>query len=217
MFRILTALFILISFSAEAQQPIFKGVLPNFILEKIIYPPYARQNCIQGVVKIGFKVNEKGEVFDTNVVEGIGADLDLEALRIIKLSSGKWITPLNYNQGTLIIIPVNFKLEGYGCESVSKETISLAIKEYKEEEELINIVKNFYLSKALGTFKPEDEDRVLIIKRDLRIDEEYLDEKVALGQKKIKQGDLAGACEDFNFVKQMGSDKANEFISKYCK
>ena len=51
----------------------------------------------------------------------------------------------------------------------------------------------------------------------MQIDEEYLDEKVERGQKKIKQGDLLGACEDFNFVKQMGSDKANEFIIKYCK
>ncbi|MNI76004.1 hypothetical protein D3C73_1322000 [compost metagenome] len=57
----------------------------------------------------------------------------------------------------------------------------------------------------------------MAIKSQLGIDDEYLDDRIKMGLKKIKQGDKQGACEDFLFVKYMGSKKADDYLVKYCK
>lgn len=217
MFRILTVFLILISFSAQAQQPQLKGGLPAFLKNNTIYPPYSLHNCIQGTVKVGFKLNAKGDVYYSEITNGIGADLDEEALRLIKMSNGKWIIPATHDTTTLIVVPVNFALNGFDCERKSKTEVALAIKSYKDQEEIKYIIMNFYRNKEKGIFKPEDELRILKLKEEIGIDEDYLDNKIETALKKYKQGDKPGACEDFNFVKFMGSDKANEWLNKYCK
>ncbi|TCC93976.1 TonB family protein [Pedobacter frigiditerrae] len=217
MYRILAALLILISFSVKAQRPEVKGGLPAFIKNNTIYPAYSLHNCIQGTVKIGFKVNAKGDVYFTEITNGIGADLDEEALRLIKMSSGKWEVPSTYDTTTLIVVPVNFALDGYYCERKSKADIALAIKSYKDQEEIKVAIMNFYRNKEKGVAKPEDEVKILKLKEEIGVDDEYLDDKIETALKKYKQGDTKGACEDFNFVKYMGSDKANDWLDKYCK
>jgi Gram-negative bacterial TonB protein C-terminal len=214
----LAAIFLsFISISAFAQQPEIKDGLPNFIIKNIIYPPYSKYNCIQGLVNVGFKLNDKGEVYYSTVTSGVGTDLDKEALRLVRMSSGKWSVPDTHDTTSLLIVPVNFTLTGYDCDRKSKADIALAIKAYKDDEELTNVISNYYQNKEKGTFNPADEIKVRQIKNQLGIDDEYLDERINAGLKKIKQGDRQGACEEFNFVKYMGSDKAAEWLDKYCK
>ncbi|RZL33987.1 MAG: energy transducer TonB, partial [Pedobacter sp.] len=178
---------------------------------------YSKSNCLQGTINVGFKLNTKGEVYYSLVTSGLGTDLDVEALRLIRLSSRKWTVPKTHDTTALLVVPINFTLNGYDCDRVSKADIAFAIKVYKDEEELTKVVTNYYQNKEKGTAKLEDEARVLLIKNQLGIDDEYLGERIDAGLKKIKQGDKQGACEDFNFVKYMGSDKANDWLTKYCK
>jgi TonB family protein len=217
MYRILVVFLILISFSVKAQRPALKGGLPAFLKNNTIYPAYSLHNCIQGTVKIGFKVNAKGDIFYTEITSGVGADLDDEALRLVKMSSGKWEVPSSHDTTTLIVVPVNFALNGYDCERKSKTDIALAIRSYKDQEEIKYAIMNFYRNKEKGLTKAEDEVRILKLKEEIGIDEDYLDDKIETALKKYKQGDKQGACEDFNFVKYMGSDKANDWLNKYCK
>jgi hypothetical protein len=217
MFRILSIFLILISLSAKAQQPQLKGNLEAFIKNNIIYPPFSLNNCIQGTIKIGFKLNAKGEVYESAVTQGLGIDLDDEALRLIRMSSGQWIVNSSHDTTALLVVPVSFELKDYGCENKSKADIALAIQSYKNQEALFNVILNFYKSKEKGNYKKEDENKILLIKNELGVDNEFLDKKLSSGLKKYKQGDKIGACEEFNFVKYMGSDKADEFILKYCK
>lgn len=214
--RIIGIVLVLLSFYANAQEPQLKEGLETFVKKNTVYPPYSLHNCIQGTIKIAFNVNTKGEVYNAKIVDGLGIDLDDEALRLIKMSSGKWIVPLAYDTTAVLIVPVNFQLSGYGCERKTKADISLAIKSYKNEEELIGMVSNFYLVKEKGNVKAGDESRILRIKEDLGIDDDYLETRIEAGMKKYKQGDKQGACKEFNFVKSVGSSKADELISKYC-
>ncbi len=216
MVNIITTFFILISMSLKAQEPELEGGLSAFLKNNTIYPPYSLQNCIQGTIEVGFKLNSKGEVYYAAVTKGIGTDLDDEALRLVKLSSRKWNVPLNHDTSTLVLIPMGFTLKGYGCESKDKNTIAMAIKAYKAEDELTNVVLNFYRNKEKGIHNAEDESKILALKAELEINDEYLENKLNAGLKKIKQGDKQGACIDFNFVKYMGSDKANALLAKYC-
>lgn len=208
---------LIITGTVKAQQPELKGGLAAFVKNNTIYPPYSLQNCIQGTVNVGFKLNANGEVYYSLVTTGMGTDLDEEALRLVRMSSRKWTVPKEYDTTSLLVVPVNFSLSGYGCETKSKADIAFAIKNYKDQEELTKVISNFYLNKERGTFNPADEAKVLQIKNQLGIDDEYLDERINRALKKIKQGDKQGACEDFNFVKYMGSEKANDWLTKYCK
>jgi TonB family protein len=204
--------------AAHAQEPKLKeGELSTFFKANTIYPAYALHNCIQGIVKVDFKINKVGRIYDAVVAQGVGADLDNEALRLVKMTSGKWAIPDAYDTAVVVTVPVNFALSGYGCDQASKADIALAIRAYKNQEELFNVVTNFYKNKEKGNFKAEDETSIVAIKADLGVDEEYLQERINLGLKKYKQGDREGACEEFNFVKYMGSAIADELLVKYCK
>lgn len=214
--NILTVLLLLVSMSVEAQEPQLVGGFSSFLKDNTVYPPYSMQNCIQGTVDVGFKINKKGEVFYATVTKGIGTDLDDEALRLIKLSSGKWEVPSSHDTLSLILIPMSFSLKNYGCETKDKNTIAMAIRAYKAKTELTSVILNYYRNKEKGTHNAEDEPKILQLKDQLEIDDEFLESKISAGLKKLRQGDKKGACDDFNFVKYMGSDKANAHLSKYC-
>ncbi|MCB2221534.1 MAG: TonB family protein [Bacteroidetes bacterium] len=80
-------------FIIAQKQPEFIGgeeALKKFLAENIIYPNELSEKGIQGTVYLKFIVNIKGEVEDVKVVLGAHELLDKEAIRIIKLTSGKW-------------------------------------------------------------------------------------------------------------------------------
>ena len=216
MVNTLTAFLLLFSIATSAQEPQLEGGLSAFLKENTIYPLYSSQNCIQGTVNVGFKLNAKGQVYYAAITNGIGTDLDDEALRLIKLSSGKWNVPLNHDTLALVLIPMNFTLKDYDCERKDKGSIAMAIRAYKVETELINVILNFYRSKEKGTYNAAEEPKILKLKSELEIDDDYLDRRVAAGLKKLKQGDKQGACADFTFVKYMNSDKADALLAKHC-
>ncbi|UKT63841.1 TonB family protein [Pedobacter mucosus] len=200
---------------AQVQFKTGKDGFTNFLRENTIYPKFSKQNCIQGTVNVSFKLDKIGRVYYSKISKGILGDLDDEALRLIRMSSGKWNVPVGYDTTTSILVPVNFKLSGYGCEGKSNQEINTAIQTYLSEEGLINTVINFY--KNIDKAKPGQEIQIIAIKKQLEIDDEYLNSRIQDGLKKIKQGDKQGACEEFSFVKNMGSSLADEYLAKYCK
>lgn len=191
-----------------------KSGFASFLKDNTVYPSYSRDNCIQGTVNISFKLDENGKVYYSRVSKGILTELDDEALRLVRLSSGKWKVPAGYDTTISIIAPVNFQLAGY-CDGKTNEDIQAAIRAYQNEEALTNSVINFY--KNIDQAKPGQEVQIIAIKNQLGIDDEYLESRIKNGLKKIKQGDNQGACEEFLFVKYMGSKLADQYLEKYCK
>lgn len=216
-------LFLLLSFLIfplnvnARQQPELKGGLENFINNHKIYPRYSLQNCIDGQVVVAFRLSKNGEVYYSEVRKGLGTDLDDEALRLIRLSSGKWSVPQGYDTTLIVLAPVNFRLSGYDCGNKTREQIQEAISNYKTNVSMTGVVLNFYRNKASGKYSSEEEARIIALKNTLGYDEEYLKQRVEEGRRKLKQKDRQGACEDFNFVKNMGSDLADELLARYCK
>ena len=211
----LTLLFCCSLAMAQVQFKSGKSGFTNFLRENTIYPQFSKDNCIQGTVNVSFKLDAQGKVYFSKVSKGILSDLDEEALRLVRLSSGKWQVPAGYDTTVSIVAPVNFKLSGYNCEGKSNEAIQEAIRTYLAEEGLTNSVINFY--KNIDKAKPGQEVQIIAIKKQLGIDDEYLDDRIKMALKKIKQGDKQGACEDFLFVKYMGSKMADDYLVKYCK
>lgn len=201
---------------AVRAQPEIKGGLESFLVQNTIYPPYSLQNCIQGTVRISFKLNSKGMVYFSVIKNGIGTDLDDEALRLIRLSSGKWKMPEGYDSTFSLVVPVNFKLSGYNCDLKTRQEIQQAISAYKANEGLTNAILNFYRNKETGVYNKADEPKMLALKKELGYDDAFLESKINDGKAKLKQNDKQGACEDFLFVKHMGSALADELLKQYC-
>ena len=68
------------------------SALVKFISSTIVYPDYAKENEIQGRVYLQFVVRTDGSLSDIQVARSVpGASmLDKEAIRVLKLTSGKW-------------------------------------------------------------------------------------------------------------------------------
>ena len=94
--------------------PEFKGgekKLNSFITNSIIYPEYAKQNCLQGTVYISFQLTRSGRIYNSEVKKGFGVDLDKEALRVVRLTSGRWIVPSAFDTTQAMVLPINFALK----------------------------------------------------------------------------------------------------------
>ncbi len=210
----------LYSWFAVAEQPVFKSrnqTLEQFLEANMAYPSYAKQNCIQGSIKIGFQLNKNGELANLQVKNGIGVDLDDEALRLISLTNGKWTIPKGYLENTEIIIPVKFSLKNYNCESYAKRTIEKAIMAYQTRQALENTVTNYYQNRIVGKVNTENEQQITRLKVDLGFDKELVAEKMAEAKEMLKQGNTKEACKALNFIKNIGFNDADDMIAENCK
>ncbi len=212
-------LFTLIIRPVMAQQPVFADGrigLNNFITSKIIYPEYSRQNCIGGTIKVSFKLDKSGNVYDAQIAGGLGIDLDDEALRVVKLTSGKWKVPADYH-GAMIILPVVFRPNGEKCVSASKADVAQAVANYKILQREQDIVTDYYISKYAGKADTRHEAEIISLKKQLGFDDDYISSVLDDADKKRQQGDIKAACHDWMFIRNIGSNKADEFLARYCR
>ena len=217
--QLLILLFTLIACPVMAQQPVFRDgrtTLSDFLNSKIIYPGYSRQNCIGGTIKVSFRLDNAGKVYDAQINQGLGIDLDDEALRVVKLTSGKWKIPADYHS-SIIILPVVFQPNGEKCASVSKTDVQLAIQNYKTLQREQDIVTTYYIAKYAGKTDTTNEAAIISLKKQLGFDDDYISDVLDEADKKLKQGDTSAACHDWLFIHNIGSNRADEFLAKYCK
>ncbi len=89
-------------------------LLREFLFDNMVYPESALSAGIQGVSTIGFVVNENGNLENIKVVKSSGNnDLDIEAIRVIRKTSGKW-KPGRINGKavkTQMMLPITFQLD----------------------------------------------------------------------------------------------------------
>ena len=96
------------------QMPTFPGgqkALLQYISENIKYPSIAQENGIQGRVVVRFVVKKDGTVGDVQILRGVDATLDKEAVRVVK-SIPNFI-PGKQNGHAVNVwftLPVSFKL-----------------------------------------------------------------------------------------------------------
>lgn len=82
-----------ISYINKALQPKFKGGLKEFykfLGQNIKYPSEAARRGITGRVYVSFVVCEDGSLCDYKLEKSVQKDIDNEALRMVKMTSGKW-------------------------------------------------------------------------------------------------------------------------------
>ena len=77
--------YIFVSVEVPPEFPGGQNALLLWIRDNMKYPPVAAENGISGIVNCQFTVNADGSVTDVEVVRGRDANLDREALRVLKL------------------------------------------------------------------------------------------------------------------------------------
>ncbi|MFD1258091.1 energy transducer TonB [Mucilaginibacter terrae] len=222
MLKVITSIIILWCCTAIGKaQPVFKdgaAALDRFISNKLIYPEFSSQNCIAATINVGFSIDKDGKVTDAKVQQGPGIDLDDEALRVVKLTSGKWMIPANYTGSVRVVLPIRFTPDYVKCQSRTGQNMSMqqAIVIYQKRQELENAVTNYYINKYAGKADLEKESTIEALKKELDIDEELWTDLLEQANQKLKQGDKEGACKDWKFIKNTGSDMADAFLAKHC-
>jgi len=210
---------LLACFGLVNAQPHFKGgddELAYFLKEHIVYPEYSRQNCISGTIQVSFNLDAAGKLHNAKVYKGMGIDLDDEAVRVIKLTSGKWIVPAGTDLNANLVIPINFSADQTRCHE-TREDIGAAIETYKANQALIAAVTNYYSNKYQGKADTTKEAEIIALKEQLGFDDDYTDRIIKQANRKLKEGDKEGACEDWLFVRNIGSTKADALLAKYCR
>lgn len=97
------------------EMPSYKGgteQLMKYFAENLNYPEIAKRAGVEGKVILGFIIDKSGHIKNVEVIRGIGAGCDEEAMRVIS-SMPDW-NPGKQNGkpvSTLINIPVVFKLQ----------------------------------------------------------------------------------------------------------
>src|SRR3546814_833729 len=75
------------SFASIEKMPVFPGgkeELLRHVAKNYRYPRKARDNKVEGLIEVGFIVDEKGNVTQAEILKGIGSGCDEEELRIVK-------------------------------------------------------------------------------------------------------------------------------------
>jgi len=217
--RALLIICILAACLTSFAQPVFNGgdaALAKYLKEHIIYPEFSAKNCISGTVKVRFRVNKSGAVDQVSSYNGLGLDLDDEAVRVVKMTGGKWELPGGTEAATFIL-PIRFTPDDSHCNGVTKLSRQQAIQAYRNRQEQENVVTNYYQNKYLGKADTTKESFIIALKSQLGFDDTFIDDLLKQADDKRKQGDNEGACTDWKFIRNIGSTRADAFIAKDCK
>lgn len=102
-------------FQVVEQSPTFPGgmkALLKWLGKEIHYPPIAEEMGISGKVIVQFVIGKDGSVRDVEVLRSVDADLDKEAVRVVK-KMPKWIP--GKQQGVPVSVrftlPITFKIQ----------------------------------------------------------------------------------------------------------
>jgi periplasmic protein TonB len=104
---------VLLDFSEVMPQPVGGMESWNSYLSKNMkYPTQARRMGVEGTVYVSFVVNKYGNIEDVEVIRGIGAGCDEEAIRVIQ-EAENWIPGRNGGLPVKVKmrVPIRFRLQ----------------------------------------------------------------------------------------------------------
>jgi protein TonB len=96
------------------QMPEFPGgdkAFRRYLSTKTRYLPEAERLTLSGTVVVRFVVDEQGRIRDAEVLKGVGAGLDSEALRLVRLMP-RWTPGRQHGQPVRAArtLPISFRL-----------------------------------------------------------------------------------------------------------
>lgn len=123
------------AFFSEGEDAFFK-----YLSSTTIYPLWPKEECIGGVVYISFVITSDNLLDSIHVKRSVGFGLDEEAIRVIKLTNGKWTSAKVGGKpiGSNVLVPIKFNMKG--CKAPSEKKLEMLREKYKEH--LLNTPKS---------------------------------------------------------------------------
>jgi protein TonB len=97
--------------SAPAQYPGGTEELVDFLADHVEYPTEAREQAVEGIVKIRFEVTPDGQIQNARVVKSVGYGCDEAAMKAVH-AMPNW-TPAYQNGEAVnmkVTLPIQFKI-----------------------------------------------------------------------------------------------------------
>ena len=198
-------------FTLVEKMPRFPGgeeAMMQFVQKNIQYPQTAKELGIQGTSYITFIIEKDGDINDAKVLRGIpcGADLDYEAVRIIK-SMPLW-EPGTQNGRQVRVqfnLPIRFTLHNapyYDC---------------AHSQQIGKQVTEHYNAGVTYSENKEYEKAIIEFTKVLKLYPTDIDALYNRGVMYMKTEKKEEACNDWNKIKSLGHSDADDLINKYCK
>ena len=116
-------------FASVQQVPQFNGgfnAFAQYLAKSIKYPAGSREKGVQGRVIIRFIVETDGSLSDVTIVRGVAADIDNEALRVMRLSP-KWLPGIENGKQVRVqySVPISFTLADDGPAHPAKDKVGV--------------------------------------------------------------------------------------------
>lgn len=129
--------------------PQFQGgqqALLDFLAKAVIIPEFATRNLLAAAVDVGFVLTSDGQMDSVMVTNGACCGFDEEALRVAKLTAGKW-TPGTI-QGTAVRtrvdLPVVFRVQFKNSSSPKRmQEMAAEFEKYKRTGEYVQDQKTY--------------------------------------------------------------------------
>ncbi len=104
-------------FAAVEQEPEFIGGMQKFtefLAANLKYPPSMAANNLQGKAIVTFIIEKDGSLSNVKALTGPNKDAEDEAVRVVTLTSGKWMPGLQNHQYVRVqyTVPISFAMEG---------------------------------------------------------------------------------------------------------
>lgn len=109
-----------------------QGELLKYLATNINYPAVAKENGVEGMVVVQYIIEKDGSISNVQVVKGIGAGCDEEAVRVVK-AMPNWQPGFQRGQAVPVQfnLPIKFKLDEKKTSSAPSSGAALKVQDFK--------------------------------------------------------------------------------------
>ena len=180
----------------------YEGGLPGFLAKNLKMPLELKLNDTSGTVYIEVVIDTLGEIGYMNVLKGVGFGCEDEVIRLMEISSGKWIPAMKDGRKVKVkrTYPIKFMMK----KMVKGHYVEVnSMRSYNRGVEFMN--------------GGNIEDAIVEYTVALTKSPKYIDALYNRGVCYYKVGEMEKACEDWESAKELGDNEVQSLLNEYCK
>ena len=169
--------------------------LYEYMIANYIFPPEALADSVSGHVSVSLTISSKGKAKDITVLNGLTAECNKEAIRIVK-------SILAWNPGKYMGQPADMKI-----------LITVPVSIIKN----LNKAQNFWYNKGVDFLSANNfSESITCFNTALALYEEDPDAHYNLGIARLKSMEASGACDDWIRAYELGDNESKNVFLQNC-
>jgi len=196
----------------DVKPPVFTGVenivtiineektssIYDYMGAKLQYPEQSARWFREGTAIIQFTVLTNGDLDDFQVISSVSSEIDSEVIRVLKSTNGMWKPGEN---------------NGHAVEMEKEIAITFQI----EDSNHFRLAKKLFKRGNKKLLKDKPERALKLFGRALTYQPYSEPILFARSVTRLSVGNKTGACEDWNRLKSLGSNLADDYLMKHCE